>query len=129
MAVGSLYLIAALLCALVAIGLRMPPLVGFLAAGFLLASLGTPVLPELAIVADLGVALLVFGIGLKLDIRSLLKPEVWFTSAAHMGLFTLVGAAVIKGLLFLGVTALGDLSWGTLCSLGSPCRSPAPSSW
>lgn len=55
----------------------LPPLIGFLAAGFMLNGLGLESGPALQLIADLGVTLLLFTIGLKLDIRSLLRAEIW----------------------------------------------------
>lgn len=101
MATVSLYLSVTFACALVAIVLRLPPLVGFLAAGFVLQSIGAAVLPGLDTLADLGVTLLLFGIGLKLDPRSLVRREVWLTSISHMVVMTLLGAG------FLAVLTLG----------------------
>lgn len=101
MAVVSSYLTAIFLCALVAVLLRLPPLVGFLAAGFALHALGVPELPALETVSDLGVTLLLFGIGLKLDARLLLRREVWLTALAHMATFAVLGAGVVKLLMLV----------------------------
>ncbi len=62
----------------------LPPLVGFLAAGFLLNAFGVEGGAVLEEVADLGVLLLLFSIGLKLHLKSLLKPEVWAGASIHM---------------------------------------------
>ena len=48
----------------------LPPMVGFLAAGFVLNAMGVEGGPGLDRIADLGVQLLLFSIGLKLDLRS-----------------------------------------------------------
>lgn len=63
MEVFALYLGAAVVAGMLAVLLRLPPLVGFLAAGFALGGLGAPELDGLDTLADLGVALLLFGIG------------------------------------------------------------------
>ena len=55
----------------------LPPLVGFLVAGFALGAAGFDAGPMLSQIADLGVILLLFSIGLKLNVGTLLKPEVW----------------------------------------------------
>ena len=52
----------------------LPPLVGFLFAGFTLNLLGAQGGEFLNIMADIGVTLLLFSIGLKLHIRQLLRP-------------------------------------------------------
>jgi len=73
----------------------LPPLVGFLAAGFVLNAAGIQSNETLEKVADFGVMLLLFSIGLKLKIRQLLRPEVWAAASIHM-LVTIVvfGAGV-----------------------------------
>lgn len=55
----------------------LPPLVGFLAAGFVLNALGVEGGEMLRQIADLGVTFLLFTIGLKLRIQTLARPEVW----------------------------------------------------
>jgi predicted Kef-type K+ transport protein len=62
----------------------LPPLVGFLAAGFVLHGFGFEGGEGLQLIADLGVTLLLFSIGLKLQIKNLAKPEVWAGSSLHM---------------------------------------------
>ena len=57
---------------------HLPPLVGFLAAGFVLrAFLGYEMNDQIGTIADLGVTLMLFTIGLKLKIKDLLRPPVW----------------------------------------------------
>jgi predicted Kef-type K+ transport protein len=81
--------------------LRLPPLVGFLVAGFVLAGLGVTSTSALDTLADLGVVLLLFAIGLKFDVRVLGRREVLGVSAVHvllsmglvLGLLGLAGAA------------------------------------
>lgn len=118
MAVVSTYLAVTFVCALVAVAVRLPPLVGFLAAGFVLAALDMPELPGLQTAADLGVTLLLFGIGLRLDLRILLRKEVWATAAAHIVVFTLLGAGLLKLMMLLGAPLLGDEGWQALLLLG-----------
>lgn len=114
MAAAALYLGAALLGGLVAVLLRLPPLVGFLAAGFALGAAGAPELPYLEPVADFGVVLLLFAIGLKLDVRTLLRREIWLTTAAHM----LVSVGLALGFLgLLAVVGVGHVAGESLGAL------------
>ena len=82
---------------------RLPPLVGFLVAGFVLQALGQEGGESLEILADLGVKLLLFTIGLKLRVRSLIRPEIWAGTGLHAmlvaGVFTpvLLGVSVLLG--------------------------------
>jgi len=72
--------------------LGLPPLVGFLLAGLGLNLFGYTSSPGLVVLAEMGVTLLLFTIGLKLNIKNLLKPEVLGTATIHMGLsVTLLG--------------------------------------
>ncbi|MCP3902929.1 MAG: cation:proton antiporter [Planctomycetes bacterium] len=89
---------------------RLPPLVGFLAAGFALKGFGVEGGATLDQVADLGVYLLLFGIGLKLDLKGLLRPEVWGVASAHMLVTTVVFG--------LGVFVVGLAGAGLLGGLG-----------
>lgn len=67
----------------------LPPMVGFLLSGFAYNFFGYPVPAGLEQIADLGITLLLFSIGLKLDLKSLAKPEIWFGSVIHIVLSTL----------------------------------------
>ena len=62
----------------------LPPLIGYLAAGFVLNGIGVQGGDVLKIISDLGVQLLLFSIGLKLKVKSLFKPQIWATGAIHM---------------------------------------------
>ena len=78
--------------------LGQPPLLGFLAAGFLLEFLGLRPDVQLVDLANIGVLLLLFAIGLKLDLRSLIKPYVFGLAAIHMALITLALGGALFGL-------------------------------
>ena len=67
---------------------RLPPLVGYLAAGFVLHGFGYETTSGIDLVADVGVLLLLFGIGLKLRLRTLARPEVWAGATLHMAVTT-----------------------------------------
>lgn len=79
----------------------LPPLIGYLAAGFAI-SAASPYLnlPEnssgiLEYVAHLGVLLLLFTVGLKLRLRNLLRPEVIGGGLAHFAISGLVLAPAL----------------------------------
>lgn len=107
----------ALALGLVAHELRIPALVGFLGAGFLLHLLGFSAFDGLEQVSDIGVVLLLFTIGLKFDLRSLLQPEAYGTAALHMLTSVLVGAGTIGCAAVIGVVSL-DGGLGTVGLLG-----------
>jgi glutathione-regulated potassium-efflux system ancillary protein KefC len=104
----SAILLGALVGGLGAAALRLPPLVGFLVAGFALRLLGVDPVPTLDVVASLGVTILLFGIGLKVDVRSLLRREVWASASAHLVVSTAVGAGFLWLLGLVGASLVGD---------------------
>lgn len=97
---------------------RLPPLVGFLAAGFALNALGFERSPVLDTIANLGVTLLLFTIGLKLDIRTLLRAEVWASASLHIVGSTLLFAGLLFALKALGLALVSDLGWPVMVLLG-----------
>ncbi len=98
--------------------LRLPPLVGFLAAGFVLKALGFATLPYLQLLSDLGVTMLMFTIGLRLDVRTLLRRVAWGTALPHMVLSTLIGAGFLGLLAVVGAPMLQGMASGPLLTLG-----------
>ncbi|MEM8784208.1 MAG: cation:proton antiporter family protein [Planctomycetota bacterium] len=91
----------------------LPPMVGFLGAGFVLAAMGVENSATLSYLADLGIYLLLFSIGLKLDLRGLARPEVWGVASIHMGVTTLAVGAGVFVLSLLGLGMFAELSWQT----------------
>lgn len=91
---------------------RLPPLVGFLVAGFVLRLLGREGGETIAAVSDLGVTLLLFSIGLKLRVRNLLRPEIWAGTSLHCLLVVALFAPVLYGVALLVSSAAG-LDWRT----------------
>jgi len=97
---------------------RLPPLIGFLAAGFVLNAMGFEKTPALDTIANLGVTLLLFTIGLKLDIRTLLRAEVWASASLHIVGSTLLLAGLLFVLKSLGLALASDLGWSGMVLLG-----------
>ncbi len=95
------FLLFAFVCGLLVKLIGIPPLVGYLIAGFLLNIAGYQITDELSTIADLGITIMLFTIGLKLNIRDLSRREVWASSVSHM----LVWVGVVTALLY-GVTTL-----------------------
>lgn len=101
----------------VAMMLRLPPLVGFLAAGFVINALHVDEIPQLEVMADLGVTLLLFAIGLKLDVRILLRREVWLTTSLHMLISVVFATAVLWLGGVIGIAMLAGQSLTTFALL------------
>jgi len=97
---------------------RLPPLIGFLAAGFVLNALGFERTATLDTIANLGVTLLLFSIGLKLDIRTLMRGEVWGSATLHIVGSTLMFAAMLFVLKSLGLAMASGLGWTAMVLLG-----------
>lgn len=87
----------------------LPPLVGYLVAGFVLAAIGINAGEILDRFAEVGVTLLLFSIGLKLRLDTLLRPQVWAVASLHMILMILVLAALLMALVLVGPPPLKDL--------------------
>lgn len=118
MTTAAIYLVTAFAAGLVAIVVRLPPLVGFLVAGFVLHGAGVEHLPLIDELADLGVTLLLFGIGLKFDVRTLVRPEIWFTAISHMALSVGLALGAFGLLVVAGVSMVAEESLGSLALLG-----------
>ncbi|WP_070962610.1 cation:proton antiporter family protein [Vibrio sonorensis] len=100
----------AFIAGFVALKCNLPPLVGFLLAGFGLHAMGYTSNDTIVTLADLGVTLLLFTIGLKLDIKTLLSKEIWAGATIHNLLTTAIFAVFILFFKFIGVSSLAAMS-------------------
>ncbi|WP_253306507.1 cation:proton antiporter domain-containing protein [unidentified bacterial endosymbiont] len=95
----------------------LPPLVGFLLAGFGLRSCGIHSFHLLEELSEFGVTILLFTIGLKLNARLLVRREVWLSSTGY-GLLSVVTItlcmALFSVLKFPGLSQLNWSQWGLL---------------
>lgn len=107
---ASTWLAAALILGVLAWRAGLPPLVGFLAAGFALSAFGLESPPALAAVAHAGVLLLLFAVGLKLRLKTLIRYEVWGTAVAHM--------VLVAGVLGVAIAWAGNLPWHPALAAG-----------
>ncbi|MCL9773290.1 cation:proton antiporter family protein [Vibrio methylphosphonaticus] len=108
----------AFLAGFLALKCQLPPMVGFLLAGFVLHSFGFQTSDTIITLADLGVTLLLFTIGLKLDVKTLLSKEIWAGATIHNLLSTFLFALLLVGLKVLGVSSLATLEIEQLILLG-----------
>lgn len=106
----SVSLAVAFVFGMVARVLTMPPMLGFLAAGFFLAQLGVEPPAALERIADFGVLLLLFTIGLKLKPSLLAEPPVLGGALSHMALIVPAFIGLIWALGPAGVGIFPDLS-------------------
>jgi predicted Kef-type K+ transport protein len=91
----AIWIAGALLLGLAAWRVGLPPLVGFMASGFAFSSLGMQASPMLGDLAHAGVLLLLFAVGLKLRVKTLLRYEVWGTALLHLFATAAVGAVAL----------------------------------
>jgi predicted Kef-type K+ transport protein len=89
--------------------INLPPLVGFLATGFALNYLGMTGGETLQKLADLGITLLLFTIGLKLNIKILIRPQVWLVTILHSSIIIALFGAIIFALAMTSVSLFSEL--------------------
>lgn len=114
----ALVLIIALTAGLAAKRIALPPLVGFLVAGFMVAQAPSLAALDFQPLADLGVTLLLFTIGLKLDLRSLLRPHIWAVTSIHMGITILMISLLVVALKTSGWLYLSELGATQFLTIG-----------
>jgi predicted Kef-type K+ transport protein len=110
----AVWIVGALLLGLAVSRIGLPPLVGFLASGFVFAAFGMHSTPALDELAHAGVLLLLFAVGLKLRIKTLLRYEVWGAAISHLLLTGILGVAIaaIGGWLPPGLALALAISFG-----------------
>ncbi len=107
---------AAFILGILARQVALPPLVGFLVAGFAINALGpslgmpTTTGPILDYLANLGVLLLLFSVGLKLKLKQITEPHVLGGGLLHFAISVALYAPIVR-LLFTD-------DWLTACLVG-----------
>ena len=89
--------------------INLPPLVGFLATGFLLNYLGVVSGEMLQKLADLGITLLLFTVGLKLNLKVLIKPQVWAVTVIHIAMVIGLFGSILFALSYSDFPLFSDL--------------------
>lgn len=90
----------------------LPPLVGFLAAGFVLNGFGVVADDTIQLIADAGVTLLLFTIGLKLKLKTLARPEVCLGATVHAAISVAAFTMLLVVLSWIGLSAFAGLDPG-----------------
>lgn len=114
----AIYLVVTFACGFVARLVKLPTLIGYLAAGFILHAPGIQALPVVDTLADFGVTTLLFTIGLKLDLRMLFRREVVVTTVANMVAVVGLTTGFLGLLATIGVRMLTGEGWQVLALLG-----------
>jgi glutathione-regulated potassium-efflux system ancillary protein KefC len=104
--VNFIWILVAFLFGFIAKQIGLPPLVGYLSAGFILHAFGVEPAANLDDFADLGITLMLFTIGLKVNIKDLLRIPIWGSTISYMSIWTLL---LIGGLMF--VASISTLSY------------------
>ncbi|BBN81146.1 potassium transporter Kef [Pseudoalteromonas sp. A25] len=113
-----LFFAAAFACGFSVYQLKLPPLIGFLMAGFILNLLGYRSTELLNQLADLGVTLLLFSIGLKLKIGNLVKAQVWAPATLHIVLSSAFFASLLLLLGAMSLPLFTDLTMSSALLVG-----------
>ena len=111
-------LAAAFLLGFAAKRVGLPPLVGYLVAGFVLNAFGYEVTEAIEVVAELGILLLLFGIGLKLRPKTLARPSVWASATVFAAIATGIVGALLLAIGALGIPLARDLDPTTAVLVG-----------
>ena len=106
----SLIIVAAFACGFAARQLGQPPLVGYLVAGFALGLAGYQSSATIETIANAGISMMLFIIGLKLDLRSLLRPEIYRSTLENGLAFGLVVFCFLLVLGMLGLPLVADVN-------------------
>ncbi len=114
-------IVAGTLFAYLAKVLKQPFLLGYLVAGLVLGPIGFNVLkasPELSTLAELGVAFLLFAVGIELDFSkmSALKKPILLIAVGQVFLTALVGLTVMHS---IGLSLVESTYWGLILAFSS----------
>ncbi|MDW3094448.1 MAG: cation:proton antiporter [Gammaproteobacteria bacterium] len=105
----AVVILVALIAGLIFRRFNYPPLLGYLLSGFVAHELGIGSVENIAPFADIGILLLLFTIGLKLNLKSLAAPHVWGTASLHMVIAVVLTVPVIMAAgLWMPALAIND---------------------
>jgi len=108
----------ALIAGIVAARFGLPPMVGYLLCGFVLNLSGAYDADRLTMIGNLGVTLLLFTIGLKLDLRTLLRPTIWAGTTLHTAIVIAVFGTLLYWMSLTGIQAFAGIDIGTAMLIG-----------
>lgn len=113
-----IWIAVAFTCGFLIKQIGLPPLIGYLAAGFGLHALGVQADASIETLSDIGILLLLFTVGLKINFNSLLKKEVWAGASGHMLAIVLLTAINCSILSYFGFKYFAELNWSTAMLVG-----------
>lgn len=113
-----LWILIAFICGMAIKQLGLPPLIGYLLAGFGLHFYDVEPHQSLDLLADMGITLLLFTVGLKLNITDMLKREIWATATSFALVWSIIFTGIALFLATVGLTYFTDLSLQTAALVG-----------
>jgi predicted Kef-type K+ transport protein len=108
-----IWILFAFVCGLAAKTIALPPSIGYLLAGFVLHFIGFQADDTIIELANLGITLMLFTIGLKLNIKDLLKTEVWLGSLTHTMLWLFIGLIAFKAFAIFSIAFVSEIDLST----------------
>lgn len=116
---NTVWIALAFLCGFLVKRISLPPLIGFLAAGFILNVFDlTEGSEAIDVASGIGIMLLLFTIGLKLNVRDLFKPVIWMGTSLHMFIITVLMGGLIFLISFSGLQFFAELDFSTAIIIG-----------
>ena len=112
LAVEPITILFAFLCGVGFRRVGFPPLPGYLLAGFLSHWMGLGDIALITAIADIGILLLLFTIGLKLNLKELAAPQVWGVASLQI----LIAVPLTAGVILIAGMAFPSLSLPNLSS-------------
>ena len=113
-----IWIAPALIAGIAAARFGLPPMVGYLLCGFVLNFSGVYDHDRLTMIGNLGVTLLLFTIGLKLDLRSLLRPVIWAGTTLHTAIVVAVLGTLLYWMSLAGIQAFAGIDIGKAMLIG-----------
>lgn len=114
----ALLVVLAAVCSILLSKVRMPPLIGFLLSGIIIAnffSLSEDFLEVVDVFSNLGLIMLMFAIGMEIDVRKIKDKGVFAITVAAIQLPLMVLGGIIAGT-FLGFNLLQSVALGCIIS-------------
>lgn len=108
-----IWILFAFICGMAAKTCTLPPSIGYLIAGFVLHFLGFEADASLETLANIGITLMLFTIGLKFNVKDLIKPEVLVGSLSHTSFWLVCGVLLIKLCAGIGFALFAELDLNT----------------
>ena len=112
----SIVILLALIAGILVSRFAYPPLLGYLIAGFLAGGLGIGDKATLEAISGVGITLLLFTIGLKLNLKQLAKPQVWGVGISQILIAIPLFVFIIWGYMYIA-PGFEKLNWSMLCTI------------